>query len=325
MKDNHVQDQLSAYLDQALSPNEKKRVEAHLTSCSDCEKIFLELKSVVSWMKAVPQPSPRVGLETRLAARLQDKKSHRWSWMGGLATAMVALIALVIVREKDLQHLEPSVPQEISVLSELVDKLEQTSTVGREKAKALKPALSPSSVRLLDNEKQGQAVGFLAEKKSEEARPVVNEGLLKSDARELRRVGASLTRRDEKEAVPPSEISGPLSAITKPEQRVIRSKKDWEALLNRMGQPDLSVMFSDVDFSKQMIAAVFMGQQSRLGAMVRIVGEEEIEKPQGRTLVIKVEQTFSPAGLSSAAAQPQPFTLKVLPLFIGPVQFQDVN
>jgi hypothetical protein len=172
MKESHVQDQLSAYLDKALASSENKKIEAHLASCSDCEKVFQELKSMVTWMKAVPQPQPRVGLETRLTARLQDKEPRSWSWMGGLATAMVALIALVIVRKSDLEHSQVAAPQEISHRSE-VDKLAETPALNREKANALKPAMAPAPVTLLDRENSGQDVGLYKTQEEESLRSSV--------------------------------------------------------------------------------------------------------------------------------------------------------
>jgi hypothetical protein len=140
-----------------------------------------------------------------------------------------------------------------------------------------------------------------------------------------RQRGALFKQKEDKKTVAPLEISGIQCKITEPAQRVIRSKNDWEILLSEMGGSDSSTVFPPIDFSRQMVVAVFMGQKPSSGYRIRIIGEEETPSPQGRTLVVKIETTSPAAGLSSATVLTHPFSLKVVPLFIGPVQFQDVN
>ena len=77
---------------------------------------------------------------------------------------------------------------------------------------------------------------------------------------------------------------GPMSAITGPKEVVVRSSADWTALWKEHGstQP-----VPAVDFSKELVAAVFLGSRPTGGFSVEIVGA----RVEGDALIVEyVEQ-----------------------------------
>src|SRR5262245_42628624 len=62
----HPRAQLSAYLDDAVSPGERTAVAAHLDTCADCRARLAELRATASLMHALPDLVP----SRRLAPRL---------------------------------------------------------------------------------------------------------------------------------------------------------------------------------------------------------------------------------------------------------------
>jgi len=63
----HPLAQLSAYLDQALSPVERSSVNAHLATCADCRSRLEELRGTAALLAALPSPAPSRRLVPRIA------------------------------------------------------------------------------------------------------------------------------------------------------------------------------------------------------------------------------------------------------------------
>jgi anti-sigma factor RsiW len=64
----HPRAQLSAYLDDALAPDERSAVDGHLGSCDDCRARLAELRSTASLIGALSDPVPSRRLVPRVAA-----------------------------------------------------------------------------------------------------------------------------------------------------------------------------------------------------------------------------------------------------------------
>lgn len=57
-KDSHLTtEQLSAYLDAALSPRERTTVEQHLLTCTQCQQQLTGLRQTVALLHALPEPA----------------------------------------------------------------------------------------------------------------------------------------------------------------------------------------------------------------------------------------------------------------------------
>ncbi len=87
----HPEVALSAYVDDALPPDERAAVEAHLGGCSVCRPELEELRSVRRLLAQLPERAPRRSLLPRLAPP---------SWLAParwLSTVAAAVFALVFV------------------------------------------------------------------------------------------------------------------------------------------------------------------------------------------------------------------------------------
>jgi len=65
----HPLAQLSAYLDDAVTPSERSAVDAHLSGCADCRTRLAELRATSTLIRALPELRPSRRLAPRIAAR----------------------------------------------------------------------------------------------------------------------------------------------------------------------------------------------------------------------------------------------------------------
>lgn len=112
-----IQQDLSAYLDDALAPAQRAEISAHLAGCPDCRKRQEELEKVAAGITALPTvPVPAgFGDDVRLKIRAEAQQSAHGSWFDVLfrplwlklpveALAVVAAVAAITVLHR------PSVP-----------------------------------------------------------------------------------------------------------------------------------------------------------------------------------------------------------------------
>jgi TolB protein len=105
-KPKHITQQLEAYLDNQLSPEERRQVEEHVTTCPDCarrlfdtQRVSAELGSI--FKSALGQPHPPAELRLRVKDSI-DHQSRRfgipWAVPGRVlnAAGTVAVIGLLI-------------------------------------------------------------------------------------------------------------------------------------------------------------------------------------------------------------------------------------
>ena len=87
-KRRHITQQLEAYLDNQLSPEERRRVEEHVANCPDCARRLFDTQRISTelgpvFKDALGQPHPPVELRHRL---------HPWSsYMTRLAVATLLI------------------------------------------------------------------------------------------------------------------------------------------------------------------------------------------------------------------------------------------
>ncbi len=90
---------LSAYLDHQVTPDERARVDAHLTACAACRSELESLRATASLLHALPRiPTPRAFTLSEAQAGIR-RKENSFAWGGLLrgfgAVAAVALVAFV--------------------------------------------------------------------------------------------------------------------------------------------------------------------------------------------------------------------------------------
>ena len=110
MKCDEINDRLSLYIDNELSPEEMRQVEEHLQSCEICQKEYEDYKNLISVLNGLPEEEPPEGYCKRLHKKLlenrpqgKDKKQtskimslnrSKWLKYGSIAAALVLVIAV---------------------------------------------------------------------------------------------------------------------------------------------------------------------------------------------------------------------------------------
>ena len=95
----YVEERLSAYLDDELSPQEQGAVSQHLAACQACQWQFDTLQQTAQWTRELPTiPVPRV-FTISAPARPAPAPRQRRGWAPLLqgATALIALLFVVVV------------------------------------------------------------------------------------------------------------------------------------------------------------------------------------------------------------------------------------
>lgn len=93
----HLTEQLSAYLDRNLTPEEAATVAEHLAECTECRGTLDDLQAVRSLLRAVPARTPHPSLLPRTLARIdapgRRKVPPRWVLaVAGLAASIALLL-----------------------------------------------------------------------------------------------------------------------------------------------------------------------------------------------------------------------------------------
>jgi anti-sigma factor RsiW len=94
-----LREDLSAYIDGRLSPEDKRRLEEHLDACAGCRSELEELRSVVEAMRSLPTvPAPRsFAIEPAAVPRPRPVGAPRASLaLGGLSAAALVVFAVIL-------------------------------------------------------------------------------------------------------------------------------------------------------------------------------------------------------------------------------------
>jgi anti-sigma factor RsiW len=96
----HLTDQLTAYLDGALTPEEAATVAAHLAECPECRGTLDDLQAVRNLLRTVSAQPPHPALLPRTFARLEHVQAQRSvpRWLIATATTVAGLILLLQLR-----------------------------------------------------------------------------------------------------------------------------------------------------------------------------------------------------------------------------------
>ncbi|MGH7301983.1 MAG: protease complex subunit PrcB family protein [Candidatus Rokuibacteriota bacterium] len=111
---------------------------------------------------------------------------------------------------------------------------------------------------------------------------------------------------------------GLASGVDQPTRIVVRSQNDWAALWSRhMRTPAAPPPPPSVDFSRDMVAALFMGERPTGGYAIEVT---QIERTDAGLSIRYRTTRPDPAGMYTQALT-QPFHLITLPRVDGPVTF----
>jgi putative zinc finger protein len=88
-------DQLSDYLDEELTADARRAVEAHLAGCADCRAVLDELQQVVARARTIEPRPPDADLWPAVAQRIDRVSARRVSFTLPQALAATLVIALL--------------------------------------------------------------------------------------------------------------------------------------------------------------------------------------------------------------------------------------
>lgn len=116
------------------------------------------------------------------------------------------------------------------------------------------------------------------------------------------------------------EWKGYYSGYTKAERLVIKTEEQWREVWKRvyslrLPKPELP----EIDFQKDMVIAVFMGERTSVGYSIEIT---EITK-RDEEILVSVEEKEPPSESIRAMALTQPYHIVVVRRLSLPVRFQD--
>ncbi len=100
---NRIQKQLSAYLDDELSPEQRLSVEVHLSECRECTAILADFQRNRQWIGALTHEAPPIAdtvlpqLADRGPVRRRQLPSfgELWDWVCRPAISSVGALAMV--------------------------------------------------------------------------------------------------------------------------------------------------------------------------------------------------------------------------------------
>jgi anti-sigma factor RsiW len=100
----HLDDVLSAYLDDELAPAARREAEAHLAACADCRAELADVADARQAIRILPVHGTRLPIfSPPFRAAVSPRRKAAWA----LAAAVAAAIALVLPREPEVA---PSLP-----------------------------------------------------------------------------------------------------------------------------------------------------------------------------------------------------------------------
>jgi hypothetical protein len=112
---------------------------------------------------------------------------------------------------------------------------------------------------------------------------------------------------------------GQISSIDEPRQTVARSPQEWAALWRAHARDR---PLPDVDFSKEMVVAVFLGSRPTAGFSVEITGMKEASNG---TLIVQYREAAPRADAVTAQIITAPFHIVAIPRRAGEVVFEKVE
>ena len=100
----HLDDALSAYLDDELAPAARREVEAHLAACAGCRAELDDIAAIRQAVRIMPvHANPRPPLDWAPNVVASPRRRAAWA----LAAAVAAAVALVLPQEPEVA---PSLP-----------------------------------------------------------------------------------------------------------------------------------------------------------------------------------------------------------------------
>ncbi|NBD24976.1 anti-sigma factor family protein [Paenibacillus glycinis] len=93
--DKHPEEQLSAYLDDELNPDERRKVEDHLATCASCQALLEELaytkQDLAQTFSRIEAP---MDFEARVMQTIGDDKARSYAGKGRIVALLLGLLTI---------------------------------------------------------------------------------------------------------------------------------------------------------------------------------------------------------------------------------------
>src|SRR3712207_4969855 len=100
MSSQHIRPLLSAYLDNEVTPAERRTVEAHLVQCAECAAVLAEYRRMGSGIRGLSRPVPPPTLHRDVWTAIEARRGQpAWAPLlaNGLRLGAVAAVAVLVI------------------------------------------------------------------------------------------------------------------------------------------------------------------------------------------------------------------------------------
>jgi anti-sigma factor RsiW len=169
MNCNEIENLLPAYLENLLSPEEKKNIEGHLASCPRCSRAYEALKKTEEIVQDLTEVEPPPFFEQRIMSRVREEAAHKQGILRKLfyplyikvplqafATLLVAVMAFSIYRTV-MPEWKDLTPPAITLTEPAKDQATAESRKAPVAPAAATPVLRTPAADLPERKKQGFA------------------------------------------------------------------------------------------------------------------------------------------------------------------------
>ncbi|HDZ62807.1 MAG TPA: hypothetical protein ENH40_06660, partial [Nitrospirae bacterium] len=129
MECKSIKEQISAYIDNELSADEREGVDEHLHGCTDCTLYLDDLKRTIAYSKGLEQVEPPAWLTQKVMTRIREEQKKGFLWklfhpvsikvpVQVMATLVVAVTAFYIFKMVEPELKYTGAPLESPVVSE---------------------------------------------------------------------------------------------------------------------------------------------------------------------------------------------------------------
>jgi anti-sigma factor RsiW len=149
MNHDDMQEKLSAYMDDAVSTQERSAIEDHLACCAECREALEELRKTVAHLKNLEQVEPPVWMTQKVMAQVRSKAELRkriWQKLFfplhvKLPLEALAALFCVVIGYYVYQSVEPTMK-----LAEAPVQNQRSMVLHQESAPAAPPSAEPASL-----------------------------------------------------------------------------------------------------------------------------------------------------------------------------------
>ncbi|HVO33704.1 MAG TPA: hypothetical protein VMU17_07295 [Elusimicrobiota bacterium] len=121
---------------------------------------------------------------------------------------------------------------------------------------------------------------------------------------------------------------GVQCGVTEPREAVFRHDDKWRSFWERGLAPYSSRLktIPEIDFAKEMVVAVFLGDRDTPNHEVEILSIKPREfADQGKKLVVRYREVVRMEGVWVPPFRVQPFHMRRVPVWSGPIVFEQVK